>query len=259
MFDRRRLVLLLLALTIFCSLFTTTSSTKLISPSRTQSTQNCVSPPSGLVSWWPGDGNANDIQDGNNGTLQGATFTPGLVGQAFSFDGVNDYVAISNAPSLTLNAQFTIEFWMRPSVSISPATTNAPYLLAKGPNDSIGFANSDGRIEVRGITPRLYSSTSTWNAGTWYHIALTFDATGYKLFINGVQEGSVTNSYSILSSSNDLSLGGHGPSNFFNGQLDEVTINSRALTAPEILAIYNAGSAGKCKPECTPPPANMVS
>jgi hypothetical protein len=31
--------------------------------------QNCLQPPAGLVGWWPGDGNANDIQDGNNGTL----------------------------------------------------------------------------------------------------------------------------------------------------------------------------------------------
>ncbi len=29
----------------------------------------CVALPSGLVSWWPGDGNAQDIIDGNNGTL----------------------------------------------------------------------------------------------------------------------------------------------------------------------------------------------
>jgi len=37
--------------------------------------QRCVSPPPDLVSWWPGDGNALDIQSGNNGTLQnGATF-----------------------------------------------------------------------------------------------------------------------------------------------------------------------------------------
>jgi hypothetical protein len=40
------------------------------------------------VSWWPGDGNANDIVDGNDGTLQGGvTFATGKVEQAFSFDG----------------------------------------------------------------------------------------------------------------------------------------------------------------------------
>src|SRR5438270_12952784 len=54
--------------------------------------QTCTPPPPNMVSWWPGDGNANDIQGGNNGTLQGgATFASGKVGQAFSFDGVNDY------------------------------------------------------------------------------------------------------------------------------------------------------------------------
>ncbi len=37
--------------------------------------QECVEPPPGLVSWWPGDGNADDIQNGNDGTLMdGAGF-----------------------------------------------------------------------------------------------------------------------------------------------------------------------------------------
>lgn len=42
-----------------------------------------------MVSWWPGDGNANDIIGGNHGTLQnGANFASGMVGQAFSFSGI---------------------------------------------------------------------------------------------------------------------------------------------------------------------------
>ena len=53
--------------------------------------QSCVEPPSGIVAWWAGDGNATDVQGGNNGTLQnGATFAAGMVAQAFSFDGVDD-------------------------------------------------------------------------------------------------------------------------------------------------------------------------
>ena len=47
----------------------------------------CVSPPSGLVSWWPAEGNASDIQGTNNGTFNGPVFAPGEVAQAFSFDG----------------------------------------------------------------------------------------------------------------------------------------------------------------------------
>lgn len=46
----------------------------------------CVPPPAGLVSWWPGDGNADDIVGTNHSTLAGgATFVPGIVGDAFSF------------------------------------------------------------------------------------------------------------------------------------------------------------------------------
>src|SRR5262249_55983069 len=56
---------------------------------------SCTPPPPGLVSWWPGDGNANDIRGGNNGTLQnGATFATGLVAQAFSFDGTDQFVQV---------------------------------------------------------------------------------------------------------------------------------------------------------------------
>lgn len=47
----------------------------------------CATPPSGAIAWYPGDGNANDIIAGQNGTLRnGATFAPGIVGQALRFD-----------------------------------------------------------------------------------------------------------------------------------------------------------------------------
>ena len=53
----------------------------------------CTSPPSNLVSWWPGDGSGDDISGSNNGTLlNGAAFSSGMVDQAFSFDGVDDAV-----------------------------------------------------------------------------------------------------------------------------------------------------------------------
>ena len=55
----------------------------------------CVSPPSNLVSWWPGDGNAGDIVSGNNGALKnGVTFGTGIIGQAFSLNGVNQFVLV---------------------------------------------------------------------------------------------------------------------------------------------------------------------
>src|SRR5881394_4022532 len=74
--------------------------------------QNCATAPPGLVSWWPGNGNANDLVGGNPGTittqfLGQVLFSEGKVGTAFDFRGAN-FVEI---PSIPLNS-FTLEFWL---------------------------------------------------------------------------------------------------------------------------------------------------
>src|SRR5213075_2475495 len=74
--------------------------------------QNCVAPPDGLIAWWPGNGNANDVLGGNPGTittqfLGPVLFSDGRIGTAFDFRGAN-FVEI---PSIPLNS-FTLEFWL---------------------------------------------------------------------------------------------------------------------------------------------------
>src|ERR1017187_8174988 len=72
----------------------------------------CDPPPSGLVAWWPGEGNANDIIGINNGVAQGGlNYTAGEVGQAFSFDGVSGVVNCGDSPLLA-PSMITIAFWM---------------------------------------------------------------------------------------------------------------------------------------------------
>ncbi|MCK4332964.1 MAG: hypothetical protein KAV40_05230, partial [Thermoplasmatales archaeon] len=71
----------------------------------------CVSPPPDLVSWWPGDENAEDFVDGNHGTLEnGATYAAGKIDQAFSFDGVDDYVDVGD---IGVTGDWTIDFWTK--------------------------------------------------------------------------------------------------------------------------------------------------
>jgi hypothetical protein len=65
----------------------------------------CATLPAGLVSWWAGEDSANDSYGTNNGTLQGGmSFVPGKVGQAFSFNGTNAYVAVPASSSLNVGA-----------------------------------------------------------------------------------------------------------------------------------------------------------
>ncbi|MBI3415922.1 MAG: immunoglobulin domain-containing protein, partial [Verrucomicrobia bacterium] len=72
-----------------------------ISERATLALAGCVPTPTGLIAWWPGDGNANDLAGTNHGTLRnGAGFAPGIVGQAFALDGVDDFVSIPHAAAL---------------------------------------------------------------------------------------------------------------------------------------------------------------
>jgi len=80
--------------------------------------QNCVAPPSGMVAWWPGDGNTNDIIGTNPAVLQGGVvFASGKIGQAFSFNGVD---GMANAPfssALNIQSAITIEAWVNPGLN----------------------------------------------------------------------------------------------------------------------------------------------
>ena len=78
--------------------------------------------PAGLVSWWQAEGSANDAQGGNNGMLQSdATFAPGKVGQAFSFDGNGGAVLIGNPANLRLSAgDFAVDAWVNFTSLVSP-------------------------------------------------------------------------------------------------------------------------------------------
>src|SRR6266404_2043280 len=86
----------------------------------------CAPSPPGIVSWWPGDGNANDIVGGNNGTLVGGvTFAAGEVGQAFGFNG-SDYAEAAASSSLNV-PQITIEAWINAS---TPGVGGFPRILS---------------------------------------------------------------------------------------------------------------------------------
>jgi hypothetical protein len=89
----------------------------------TISSPQCIAATSNLVSWWPAEGNAADTWGANNGTLiNGTGFTSGKVGQAFSFDGIDDCVGLPASASLNVGAGggFTIEGWIKP-VNIAAA------------------------------------------------------------------------------------------------------------------------------------------
>src|SRR5215470_16337805 len=88
---------------------------------------SCTPAATGLIGWWPGDGTANDVAGGYNGTLQGgaSASAPGLDGSAFNFDGTNSFVQIPDAPALR-PTNLTIEAWVRLSSLDSAGSGGSP-------------------------------------------------------------------------------------------------------------------------------------
>jgi len=212
----------------------------------------CTTPPAGMVAWYPGDGNANDIQGGNNGTLMnGATFASGMVAQAFSLDGVDDFVQSPNSPATDSTTAGSQDAWVMFN-QLPSAAGHIMEIIGKGGSgtDFDLQADTDNRFRFYIAAGNNVASTTVIQTGVWYHVAGTWDATGLRMYVNGVLEN--TNSIQNLTrgqSNNPLMIGNQpafGP-RLFNGLIDEVEIFNRALTQAEIQSIFNAGSAGKCK------------
>jgi hypothetical protein len=168
----------------------------------------CTVPPHGMVGWWPGDGNAKDITPhDHDGTLQGATFTSGEVGQAFKLDGADDYVDIPNKTDLNIpGGKITIDAW------INPASGNQFYTGILNKGDVGNFKES-------------------------YALFLTPSNTiGFLVNTNGTSAGRRIVFGTEPIPTNEVEL--------FNRVL---TGGNAAMSGGELGEIYTAGTAGKCK------------
>ena len=223
-----------------------------------------VVPPADLVAWWRGEpatgGLVPDIIGGNDGSFfSGNTAaTPsytidGKVGSAFTFDGTL-YVQIPDAVGLR-PSELTVEAWVFPIVQ----TENHQTIIARGSsanNDDawcLGIFNGRPRFwsNHSGSGMKLLELPSTIPLDRWTHLAITFDGTTKRLYVNGVDVGS-QGSLSMLVYSTPVvpvTIGGdwafNSPADLFHGRLDEVSFYSRALSAAEIASIYDADVAGK--------------
>jgi hypothetical protein len=224
--------------------------------------QPCVAAPTGTVSWWPWDGNANDIQGSNQATLFGSpAFTAGKVAQALQFDGVNDYAKANASASLDVGtgSGLTLEMWINPA----DIATGRPLLEWNNPAAAQPFGvhlwiSSGGVLgslfanlnDTAGNSHIIQTTTAVITANIYQHVALTYDkATGVAtLYRNGVVVRQLNLGSFTPKTFTDLYFGLRPTNNTrFSGKLDEVSIYNRTLTALEIQAIVQASSSGKCQ------------
>lgn len=215
---------------------------------RLGSLTGCVTPPSGMVSWWPGDDNANDIQDGNNGTLQGnITFVPGMVGQAFSSMTPGGSVLIGNPANLQLS-DFTFDAWIK----LNPATlTGDGVPVITYGSGGYGFGVSGptqcgtGQLFLTEVGVSHVCSTAAISDTNWHHVAVTKSGSTVIFYLDGVAGAPQTYNPVLGFTTNAVIAASGQPDPVL---FDEIEVFNRALSQTEIQSIFNASSSGKCKP-----------
>lgn len=219
----------------------------------------CVMPPAGLVSWWPGSGDAADISGGNNGVFFGASYSEGQVGQAFSFGGSGNYVRVPASPSLNLGVGggLTVEAWINPADSLSGPIVewamNGVYAVLLWANTLNPGSLYGAVFGTDGGSRILQSPAGILQPGVFQHVAMTYDKPSgvARLMVNGAVVAESNLGTFTPRTASDLYIGYRPPTSpggpvSFRGKIDEVSIYSRALAASEIEAIYEAGVSGKC-------------
>ena len=209
-----------------------------------------------LVAYYPFNTNSNDESGNlNHGVVNGAVLTTDRFGNpnsAYEFDGIDDFILVANSASLNVfNSNLTITMWL---YNDNPSLSDTSYKgVSKGGwNTGVGYE-------------LLY--TNYWNSGTlhfttgssgnnvysfnnfsnqWVMLTGVYDnaTSTKKMYINGVEQSTTVQGVdNLTSSSHDLYIGRRHPSNsysgFVKGKMDDIRIYNVALSATEILNLYN--------------------
>jgi hypothetical protein len=200
----------------------------------------------GLVAYYPFNGNANDESEhGNHGIVHGAILADDRLGNhdsAYSFDGVDDYIA-SNS-DISLDTTYSVALWFNYTESTESAT-----LFHRGyqgwcwyePKIHIDEA-STLKVNVSGCSGEGTVGTLEIAPGEWYHVAIVARNGSQEFYVNGEKIASTghtlryTFAYKAFIG---VSANQNTPVlNYFHGSIDDVRIYNRALSEAEVQALY---------------------
>jgi hypothetical protein len=224
---------------------TTTKITTTISPTT-------IPPSQYSVGYWKfNDCTAKDSSGlGNDGTNYGATCIGGHSGNAFNFNGVNNYVQIPGGSSLSGFTALTVSFWIKPLDSGRRQAILNKYDNVNGSKGWFIDTPSYGGKYIGFFASPNGSNYAQWYVpfapvlGNWYHVAVVWQANKVPTFYINGQQVSTTDTAIISSIYNNVGVplligkSQYATGREFNGMIDEVKIWNRALTASEIKSEY---------------------
>lgn len=231
------------------------ASIDLISPS--SGVKGDISPVDvNTIAYWSFDGDSDDQAFDRGGeSFDGVVYGgPGKVAgyhqNGFNLDGSNDYIKIGDHSQLDLTSEFTIEVWIKPH-SLTD-TSGYDRIITK--SDSEGSSSNGWRLQGYKDTGRIsfgayisntaeiLPSNTILDSNSWYHIAVTWDRSSLKIYINGELEGSESTGSSMSTTNRPVYIGAiertNGEMNtnsLFDGIIDELRITNNVLQTSEFL------------------------
>lgn len=201
---------------------------------------------SGLVSYYPLSDTSDSVGSNTATNIGTATFTTGKIGNALTLNGSSQALTVGTS-LLSAYSACTIASWFKLGatgayqriVSKTDDTTYNQLVRVTNGNKLAAHISTSSESTITGGT--------TLSSGVYYFGVVTYDGSNINLYLNGVSDATaVAKTGSLKTSADIVSIGRDNQgatSEYFNGQIDEIGIWSRALTADEISQLYNSNRA----------------
>ncbi len=202
--------------------------------------------------------------NGNTATLNnGVAWATGRYGSAISLDGVNDNLTVPNSASTDISGTaLTLSMWINPQALNAGSDS---VLIAKPWNPTGTAPYYQYGLELGGGTRSdFYIGTASGLVGApgganlpqnqWSHLAVTFDGSQVRTYLNGTLVSNKALSASITARGNAMSIGSDArPTQFAKGLLDDLRIYNRVLTQAEIQTDMTTPLGGTGSGDSVPP------
>jgi len=221
-----------------------------------------ISSEAALVGWYTFDEAAGALQadDSSENDYHGrleafdynadSDFVPdgGRFDGAIHFDGADDRAVNNSLPHPT--DAFTYAFWFKPDNDMNAGDGRVDFAYSNyRPHFTFDRdTGHEGKIglyyDISGddATSVIRSTTTSWAAGKWHHLAFAFDGLNVRLYVDGVQENSTTR-LGTQHVNPGIAIGSKTGVNPFDGLIDDFAIWDEALTPRDVTTIYNDGVA----------------
>ena len=193
------------------------------------------------------DGNANDKSGNYNGTASNVTYSQGYINNGGVFNGSSSYISVDGSILNSLTAaSYTAWVYYKGTGSgqsyghiVSGGATNS---TASGKAFGMAVRNSDDLLYIWASNSETSFTSTALPENVWTHLAVTNSGGTAKMYMNGsLIHTSNPTSLAFNSSSNNLRIGEYfyNGSHHFYGEIDQVRIFNKVLSASEVLTLYN--------------------